>query len=40
MDDREHHRSMSLIPYAPAESREIVLYVTRFTHNAQTGEEF
>ncbi|KAH7135484.1 kinase-like protein [Dendryphion nanum] len=25
MDDREHHRSMSLIPYAPAESREIVL---------------
>jgi serine/threonine protein kinase len=26
MDDREHHRSMSLIPYAPAESREIVLY--------------
>lgn len=27
MDDREHHRSMSLIPYAPAESREIVLYV-------------
>lgn len=29
MDDREHHRSMSLIPYAPAESREIVLYVKR-----------
>ncbi|KAF2130584.1 kinase-like protein [Dothidotthia symphoricarpi CBS 119687] len=25
MDDRERHRSMSLIPYAPAESREIVL---------------
>ncbi|KAF1911422.1 kinase-like protein [Ampelomyces quisqualis] len=25
MDDREHQRSMSLIPYAPAESREIVL---------------
>jgi hypothetical protein len=28
MDDREHQRSMSLIPYAPAESREIVLYVS------------
>jgi hypothetical protein len=26
MDDGEqHHRSMSLIPYLPAESREIVL---------------
>ncbi|KAL6712223.1 putative serine/threonine-protein kinase iks1 [Coniothyrium glycines] len=25
MDDLEQHRSMSLIPYAPAESREIVL---------------
>ncbi|KAH7384481.1 kinase-like protein [Pyrenochaeta sp. MPI-SDFR-AT-0127] len=25
MDDRERYRSMSLIPYAPAESREIVL---------------
>ena len=27
--DRERHRSMSLVPYIPAESREIVLYVPK-----------
>jgi hypothetical protein len=27
MDDGERQRSMDLVPYVPAESREIVLYV-------------
>lgn len=29
MDDQENHRTMSLVPYVPAESREIVLYVLK-----------